>query len=103
MRVASVQVKANDLKDYQQAWEHLETMVVEASKSHDLILVPECAFPAYFIHPDEGNLDDLVIKNGEDYLRRIKDIARNAGVYIAYGYVEKEGERPLQFCSTRRP
>jgi 5-aminopentanamidase len=92
MKVASIQVKANDLKDYERAWEHLEQMVVNAANDHDLILVPECAFPAYFLHPDEGSIDDIVINNGDLYLNTLKEIARNKEVYIAYGCLEKSGE-----------
>jgi 5-aminopentanamidase len=92
MRVASIQVKANDLRDYQEAWEHLEKNMLEAAKNHDLILVPECAFPSYFIHPEEGTLDERLFSNGKAYLNRVKEIARMESVYIAYGYVEKEGE-----------
>lgn len=91
MRVASIQVKANDLNDYQQAWEQLEKMILSAAKTHDLILVPEAAFPAYFIHEDEGDLD-LILKEGNACLTRIKEMAKLEKVFIAYGYVEKAGD-----------
>jgi predicted amidohydrolase len=91
VRVASIQVKANDLCDSKQAWERLERMVLDAARNHDLILVPECAYPAYFIHPDEGNLESI-LSDGETILNRIKEIARQNKVYVAYGYVEKSGE-----------
>ncbi|MBT2686027.1 nitrilase-related carbon-nitrogen hydrolase [Bacillus sp. ISL-37] len=91
MRVASIQVKANDLKDYKQAWEKLEKMLLEAAQNHDLILVPECAFPSYFIHGEEGDLNQI-LNEGDSYLNRIKDISRQEKVYIAYGYVEKSGD-----------
>jgi predicted amidohydrolase len=90
MRIASIQVKANDMNDYQQAWERLERMVLDAAKIHDLILVPECAFPAYFLHSDEGDLTQ-VLSSGESILKRIKEIAKQEQVYIAYGYAEKAG------------
>lgn len=91
MRVACIQVKANDLKDFQQAWDHLKQKVLDNAKTHDLILVPECASPAYFIHPDEGDLDS-VLSHGETFLNQMKEIAKQEKVYIAYGYVEKSEE-----------
>ena len=90
MKVAVIQVQANNLSEHRQAWERLESMVQDAATSHDLVLVPECAFPAYFIHPDEGDVGQIVAE-GESLLARIKCIARQHETYIAYGYVEKDG------------
>jgi predicted amidohydrolase len=91
MRIASIQVKANNLSDAKQAWERLEKMVLDAAKTNDLILVPECAYPAYFIHQDEGNLQPI-LSEGEAILNRMKEIAKQERVYIAHGYVEKSGD-----------
>jgi predicted amidohydrolase len=92
VRIASIQIKANDLGDSKQAWDRLEHMVLDAARNHDLILVPECAYPAYFLHPDEGNLQSI-LSDGEALLSRIKDIAKQEKAYIAYGYAEKSGEQ----------
>lgn len=91
MKVASIQVQANDLKDFQKAWTKLEDHILEASKEHDLILVPECSFPAYFLNRDEGDLD-FILSKGDEYLARIKQLAKEQKVYIAYGYAEKSEE-----------
>lgn len=87
MKLASIQIKANDLRDFKQAWERLEQIVLDAAKDHDLVLVPECAFPAYFLHPDEGDLDQI-LTHGDKFLTRIKEIAKQQNSYIAYGFVE---------------
>jgi predicted amidohydrolase len=89
VRIASIQIKANDLADFKQAGERLEQMVLDAAKNHDLILVPECAFPAYFLHPDEGDLQPVL--NNDTLLKRMKEIAKQEQAYIAYGYAEKAG------------
>ncbi|WP_180956649.1 nitrilase-related carbon-nitrogen hydrolase [Bacillus canaveralius] len=91
MRVASIQVEANDLKDYFTASEKLERLIEKAAQDHDLILVPECAYPSYFIAQEEGDLC-TVIEKGHKYLHQIKEIAKRDKTYIAYGYVEKEEE-----------
>lgn len=92
MRIAVLQIKANDLSDSKPAWDRLENKVLDAAADHDLILVPECAYPAYFLHPDEGDLQP-VLSDGEAFLLRMKEIAKQKQVYIAYGYAEKSGEQ----------
>lgn len=92
MRIAVLQIKANDLSDARTAWDRLENKVLDAAADHDLILVPECAYPAYFLHPDEGDLQP-VLSDGEAFLLRMKEIARQKHVYIAYGYAEHSGEQ----------
>jgi 5-aminopentanamidase len=89
MRIASIQVEANDLKDYKNAMSKLLKMVEKAASEHDLIVVPEAAFPAYFLAPEEGNLS-AILKDSEYYLSAIKEIAIKEQAYIAYGFVEKE-------------
>lgn len=89
MRIASIQVEANDLKDYKNAMKKLLEMVEKAASESDLIIVPEAAFPAYFLAPEEGNLS-AILEDSEYYLSAIKEIAIKEKTYIAYGYVEKE-------------
>jgi predicted amidohydrolase len=92
MRIASIQVEANDLKNYKSAMDKLLCMIEKAAPDHDLILVPEAAFPAYFLSPDQGDLS-LILEDGESYLNQIKAIAKREKAYIAYGYVEKEADK----------
>ncbi|MGN7300197.1 carbon-nitrogen hydrolase family protein [Ferdinandcohnia sp. SAFN-114] len=89
MKIASIQVQANDLKDYKTAMQKLLNMVEKAASENDLIIVPEAAFPAYFLGHEEGNLTEI-LEESENYLNKIKQIAIREKTYIAYGYAEKE-------------
>src|SRR5690606_20950173 len=66
-------------------------MVLEAASRHDLVLTPECSFPAYFLHAEEENIT-AALREGEAILARLKEIARQYRVYIAHGDAEKEKE-----------
>ncbi|MGL5513415.1 MAG: nitrilase-related carbon-nitrogen hydrolase [Sporomusa sp.] len=87
MKVAAIQIQANDIKDFEQASVKLMAMVEQAAANHDLVIVPECAFPAYYLEAGETNLS-LVMAKGQDLLNKIKTIAQTTGTYIAYGYAE---------------
>lgn len=87
MKVASIQIQANDIQDYEQAAVKLVAMVKQAAATHDLVIVPECAFPAYYVEAREADIP-LILEKGHGLLNEIKTIARETGTYIAYGYVE---------------
>lgn len=90
MKVASIQIQANDLCDYKSAADKLIRMIEQAAKTHDLIIVPECAFPAYYLDDREANLQ-LILEKNRLLLNEIKTIARTNHSYIAYGYAEEDG------------
>ncbi len=92
MKIALVQIQANDVQDCQVAADKLLHMVYEAAKTHDLVLVPECAFPAYYIEPREINLS-LVLEKTKYLLAEMKTIAKENHSYIAFGYVENDNDR----------
>lgn len=92
MKVAAIQVQANDIKDYQSAADKLIIMVQQAAENHDLVLVPECAFPAYYLEKGEANIP-LILEQNKFLLNKIKDIARKNCSYIAYGYADEDNGR----------
>ncbi|MBP1764518.1 MAG: hypothetical protein H6Q65_1576 [Firmicutes bacterium] len=92
MRIALVQMQANDIRDFQVAVDKLLNMTCEAAKKNDLVIVPECAFPAYYIEPREINLS-LVLGKTQYFLEKMKEIAKKNHSYIAFGYVEKDNDR----------
>lgn len=87
MKVASIQVQANDICDYQQASDKLIAKVREAAADHDLVLVPECAFPAYYLEQREDDVPQILAA-GQELVAKMKMIAQQAGAYIAFGYAE---------------
>ena len=55
MRIALIQMKANDIKDYEKCAEHILKMInYAAEKKPDMVLLPECAYPGYIIDDKES-------------------------------------------------
>jgi len=92
MRVGLIQAQANDIQDYQNAADKLMIMIRQTAKAHDLVLVPECAFPAYYLEKREADIAAILEKTTV-LLNEVKMIARENRSYIAFGYVEREDNR----------
>ncbi|MHB1681906.1 MAG: nitrilase-related carbon-nitrogen hydrolase [Bacilli bacterium] len=84
VKVACIQVPANDWKDAPTAWLFLKELIHAAAKEHDLVIVPESAYPAYFLSRHEAaNVAPVSL-----ILDQVSDIARASGSYIAFGYAD---------------
>jgi len=92
MKVGLIQTQANDIQDYQFAADKLMTMIRQTAKTHDLVIVPECAFPAYYLEEREADLTAILEKTPL-LLNEVKNIAKENRSYIAFGYVEKDNNR----------
>ncbi len=86
MRLACLQVEAQDWKDSPKAWSEIKKLMIEASQNHDLIIVPECVYPAYFLAPSEKPDAEEPV---EKILDEIKEICKRTHTYIAFGYADK--------------
>ncbi|HHW01338.1 MAG TPA: carbon-nitrogen hydrolase family protein [Thermoanaerobacterales bacterium] len=92
MRIACIQTAANDITQYKENWDNILQMIDEAASNEvSLIVLPECAYPAYFL-----GLDLEKTREAMAHIDRVKeDIAARAKrhkVYIAAGLaVEEEG------------
>lgn len=87
MRLACLQVEAQAWQGAEQAWAEIKKMMVEAAQNHDLIIVPECVYPAYFLAPFEK--PDFAESN-ETILAEIKEICQKTHTYIAFGYADQQ-------------
>lgn len=92
MKVASIQIQANDVQDYAAAADKLTAIIRQTASMHDLVLVPECAFPAYYLAKEEADIPSVLAAN-QSLLSEIKEIARKNRCYIAYGYAEESDGR----------
>lgn len=92
MRIALIQMKANDIKDYEKCAEHILKMInYAAEKKPDMVLLPECAYPGYIID-DKESLKKALEKE-ESFLEKLKSAAKEKKTYIAIGMVtEEEGK-----------
>jgi predicted amidohydrolase len=93
VKVACIQPDAKDLKNYRQAMERIFEMVDEAgTKGTDLIVIPECVFPAYYIGLDEEVLNHA-FNEAEQMMIKVAEKAKKYNTYITIGVIEKEGEQ----------
>lgn len=93
MRIASLQQNALDVKSYRDAWRDLLLLVDSAaSESVDLIVLPECAYPAYYLGYDMEKASEAM-----EYIDGvIEDISKKAQKYkvnISVGLAVKDGSR----------
>ena len=92
MRVASVQQNAWDVRDYKKAWKEIMLLIDSAaSEPVDLIVLPECAYPAYYLGYDTGKTLEAM-----GYIDKVvEDISKRAKKYkvnIAVGLAVKSGD-----------
>ena len=89
LKVACLQIKARDYKNRDENKKNILKMIDEAAKdSSQLMVLPECAYPAYYISP-------LIVKNPLEFhqsnlelISEIKEKAKLYQCYIALGIVE---------------
>lgn len=90
MRVASIQSRAFDLRQYRESLAHILAKIDEAAELNpQLIVVPECAYPSYYLGYSEIDLHnamDLV----QEVIDSVKYKAMKYNTYIAFGLVIKE-------------
>lgn len=84
MKVACVQIKANDWKNADTAWASLKQWMREAAADNDLIIVPEAAYPAYFLAANES----APISPITEILAEVAELARDTQTYVAFGYAD---------------
>jgi predicted amidohydrolase len=83
MRLACLQVEAQDWQDSAKAWAEIKKLILEAAQDHDLLIVPECVYPAYFLAPTEKpDFEESI----DRILAEVKEICKSTNTYIAFGY-----------------
>ncbi|MBM6617884.1 carbon-nitrogen hydrolase family protein [Bacillus suaedaesalsae] len=93
MRVASIQTPAFDLSQYKEALHYMLAKIDEAaSLDPKLIVVPECAYPSYYLGSSEVHLHEAM-NLVEDVIDSIKYKAIKYKTYIAFGLVVKENNK----------
>ena len=92
MKVAVIQIQASDIQEYRQAGQRLIELIRQTAAAHDLVIVPECAYPAYYLDAREADIP-LIINENNVLLAEVKSIAAQHGTYIAYGYAEADDGR----------
>lgn len=93
MKVACVQQKAEGIESYKGIFENLKNLVTEAaSNKAELIVLPECAYPAYFLGIDKEACDKA-LGEAEKFLEQTAALAAELKVYLATGVAVYEGDK----------
>lgn len=93
MKIASVQLRARGISEYHKAQEDILCQIdAAAAQGAELIVLPECAYPAYFLEL-EPQAVKKALNRTEEVLASIKTKARELGVYVALGIALPEGDR----------
>lgn len=91
LKVACLQVSAREYEDRYENKENILRIIDKAADSHpQLMVLPECAYPAYYISP-------LIVKNSLEFqkstlelITEVKQRAKLYKCYIALGIVETD-------------
>ena len=91
LKVACLQVSAREYDDRYENKENILRMIDKAADAHpQLMVLPECAYPAYYISP-------LIVKNSLEFQKstlelivKVKQKAKLYKCYIALGIVETD-------------
>jgi predicted amidohydrolase len=90
LRIACIQPQAYDLTNYQDALENILMKIDEASKFEpQLIVIPECVYPSYYLGLDEQVLADAM-DQVPGVIEQVGEKAQSYQSYIAFGLVVEE-------------
>ena len=93
MKVACIQMRAGSVHEYQETYARILQLTERAGKERaQLTVLPECAYPAYFLGLDIDKLKESLAMN-DRLLSDIATLAKRYGMYVAVGLVtEREGK-----------
>jgi len=100
LRVACLQIKAREYKDRAKNRENILKMIDKAAEEYpQLMVLPECAYPAYYLSP-------LMVKHPEEFYQstldlivEIKERAKKYKCYISVGIVENDLTKKILYNS----
>jgi predicted amidohydrolase len=91
MRLALVQVRGDTVYRYADTASRVKSMIEKAcAEKPDFIVLPECAYPAYLIGPEQAIMEES-LAGSEALLSAVSELARRNSVYICVGIAVKRG------------
>jgi predicted amidohydrolase len=91
LKVACLQIRAREYKDRDKNKENILKMVDKAAKLQpQLMVLPECAYPAYYLSPLIVKHPDEFYQSTLDLIAEIKERAKKYKCYIALGIAEND-------------
>src|SRR6056297_839540 len=93
LKTACIQQIARDITEYKEAWKDIIKLIDRAAaKDPDLIVLPESAYPAYFLGYNQKKCEES-LENIDEVINELKNKARYYEIYIAAGIVLKEKDK----------
>lgn len=91
LKVACLQIRAREYKDRDKNKENILKMVDKAAKLQpQLMVLPECAYPTYYLSPLMVKHPDEFYQSTLDLIAKIKERAKKYKCYIALGIAEND-------------
>lgn len=91
LKVACLQIKAREYKDRAENKKNILKMIDKAAKLQpQLMVLPECAYPAYYLSPLMVKHPDEFYQSTLDLIAKIKERAKKYKCYIALGIAEND-------------
>lgn len=88
MKLSLIQLNANNISDFEKTADHILALTRQCCESDtDLILLPECAFPGYFLGLIET---DAWIGRLQTLKKELAELAKAHQKYIAIGLADRE-------------
>ncbi len=85
IKVACIQSKAGNIREYKDSWARVLQLVDRAvSEEVDLVVLPESAYPAYFLGYDPKEADRAMAGSSQ-VIRDLSAVAREKQIYLAAG------------------
>lgn len=98
LRVACLQVSARDYKEKSETKKGILRMIDQAAKlSPQLMVLPECVFPAYYLSPLIVKDHLELQKSINEFMAEIKERAKLYKCYLALGIVESDAKKKKLF------
>lgn len=93
MKMACVQMEAPELADFESTFNRIQELLGRALEPGvDLVVFPECAWPAYFLDPAEKRILEKALSLNDRLIEHIRRQARKHSSFVAFGLVEEKGE-----------
>ena len=96
LRIAAAQTPGTRLDDWCQTRALVDEMVARAADRHaDVVLLPECVWPAYFL----GSVDEYFrvrqagMPGDDEFVEQLRQLASEHNIAICAGYVAEHGRR----------
>ncbi len=91
--VAAVQLAARPLEQADAALTDIEKAIANATANNaDMVVLPECAYPAYLIESVEAYRSAKVLSSKE-FIKKLSTLAKQHKIQIVCGFIDDEGDR----------